>query len=116
MLDLTREVAAAVEAGAEAMEAAAPQMVVAVGAGGYRSDPFPICGFGWVKVLPGKKRALANALKRAGFSAAYPTGLWYWISAGGQSYDAKMAFARGMAAKLNELIPELTFYAGGRLD
>ena len=118
MKDLRREVAAAAAAGAAAMDAArgTEELIAVRDETGRVYAPFPICGFAWVRVRPGKKRALGNALKRAGFRAAYPSGLDYWVTAGGQSYDLKLAYARGMAAKLNELVPELDFYADGRLD
>lgn len=76
-------------------------------------DPIPICGFGWVEFAGNTawgRWAKANGIARK----AYPTGLSIWVRQFEQSYDMKLAYARGYADRLQEAGIEA--YADGRLD
>jgi hypothetical protein len=79
--------------------------------------PEGVCGFGWVTITPGTSSAARWAVKNAGFRKAYGGGVQLWISAGGQSYDRKAAYAEAYADVLRAGLPAGTHaYAGGRLD
>jgi hypothetical protein len=106
----------ACEAGRNAAEAAKPQMITAVDERtGETFEPFPVCGFAQVTVRPGNC-AFANWLKKnsLGKTNSYSGGVYIWISDYNQSYDLKLAYARGMAKVLQEAGIKAT--AVGRLD
>jgi hypothetical protein len=96
-------------------------MYVAKGSNGYVSEPFPICGFAWVNVSPGTCKFARWLRKEKGTHKDYYGGENIWIHAYDQSYDLKMAYARGFAKKLEELnqthnLGIKNCYPGGRLD
>lgn len=74
-----------------------------------------VCGFAWVNIKPGNSR-FANYLKRTeqGRTDSYYGGVSVWVHAYGQSYEKKMAYARGYAAYLNGR--GIKAYSMGRLD
>lgn len=73
-----------------------------------------VCGFAWVKIRPGTS-SFAKFLVRKGIARrSYSGGVDIWISAYGQSYEKKLAYARGMAGVLAEA--GFDAYASGRLD
>ena len=63
--------------------------------------PQGMCGFAWVNVKPGNSR-FAKYLKAQGLGRtdSYYGGVTVWISAGGQSYELKAAYARAYAQVL----------------
>jgi phosphoserine phosphatase len=99
-------------AGAEAAEAAQPQMIGIAGRPEYGT--FPICGFAWVKVTPGTC-GFAKWLKAAGLaSPSYSGGVDVWVSEYNQSFDRKLAYAEAVARVLRDA--GLQAVAGSRLD
>ena len=103
------------KAGAEAAEAADPQMIrVKNVQTGKVYEPFPICGFGWVNVRPGNS-PFANWLKKAGLARkAYGGGVDIWISDYNQSYAQKLAHAQAMGKVFAD--HGIRAYGAGRLD
>jgi hypothetical protein len=100
------------EAGKIAAESIRPVPMVIKG---YEYEPVMdgVCGFAWVNV-PGNV-PFGRYLKERGARKGYPKGINLWISAYGQSYERKMAYARAFAAVLQENgVPQA--YASGRLD
>lgn len=76
--------------------------------------PFPICGFAWVNIKPATIR-FARWLKENNYGRTSDRGgVTVWISEHDQSYDRKLAHARGMA----EVFEKHGFDASydGRLD
>lgn len=73
-----------------------------------------VCGFAWVTVRPANSSFALWAKKERGWSKAYGGGMQLWVSAFGQSYERKMAYARGFAKILNQA--GLDAIPGGRLD
>lgn len=77
--------------------------------------PSGVCGFSWVNVKPGNS-AFANWLKKNGKARTdgYYGGVTIWVSAYGQSYEKKCAYARAFAHVLTEA--GFKAHAGDRLD
>ena len=75
------------------------------------------CGFAWVTVYEKGSTKLGRALKKAGFSKAYGSGLQMWNPSGHgtQSMSVKEAGAEAAARILKERLG-VTAYAGGRAD
>jgi len=105
----------ACEAGRMAAEAAKPKMVRAVDElSGQVYDPFPVCGFSWIKIRPANC-AFANWLKKMGLARnSYNGGVEISIADYNQSYDLKYAHASAAAKILQEV--GIKAYADGRLD
>lgn len=115
---------AADEAGMNAANVVRPAPMVVV----QRENPFDdsspivkvyepvmdgVCGFAWVNV-PGNV-PFGRYLKERGARKGYRSGVDFWISGYGQSYERKMAYANAFAAYLRENgVPKA--YASGRLD
>ena len=74
-----------------------------------------MCGFAWVTVRPATS-SFARWLKRVkGWETdRYAGGMLFWVSAFGQSYERKLAFAQAFAAALRER--GVNARANGRLD
>lgn len=73
-----------------------------------------VCGFAEIKVK-GNTSFGRWAKKHAGFKKGYPQGLYFWVSAFGQSYERKVAFAKAAVAVLNENGIDDAYYSS-RLD
>lgn len=72
------------------------------------------CGFAWVW-FPGNK-PFGKFMKKMGYArSAYPRGLSYWVSEGGQSLQLKEAYARAYAKVLKDAGVE-GVYADSRMD
>lgn len=128
----------AVEAGFAALKAATPTPMVV----SQHAHPFDdssevvqswyvsegVCGFAWVQVKGNtafarwvRKHHWGDDLDRwvaeaegGRWSKGYPSGYHFWVWAGGQSYERKLAFARAYAEVLQSYGVEA--YASGRLD
>ena len=76
------------------------QMIAVVG---YEDDPFPICGFGSIRVKGIRGKTLTEFKKR-GFSKSYAGGQIKSASSKDyqQSYDMKRAYAQEYARTLRE--------------
>lgn len=97
------------EAGLAAVETANVQIIGIKGA----DYTFPICGFAWIAFAG--NTAWGRWAKAQGLaSKAYPSGLSIWVSDFGQSYDRKLAYARGYAKVLQD--HGIKAYGSGRLD
>jgi hypothetical protein len=73
-----------------------------------------VCGFAWVTVRPATSSFARWAKDSCGWRKAYSGGVQLWVSAYGQSYERKIAYADAYAAVLKQA--GITAYAGGRLD
>lgn len=102
------------KAGMIAAESQEQQLISAVDVQtGYRSEPFPICGFAEIR-FPGNK-PFGRWAKKAGLAKkAYPKGLHIWVSEFGQSYDKKKAYAEAFAEVLQ--LHGIDAYATSRPD
>lgn len=81
---------------------------------GRKYPPFPICGFAWVKIKPATTK-FARWLKSNGLARTSSMGgMDIWISDYNQSYDKKLAHAKGMAEVFDK--HGIKCYADGRLD
>ena len=101
------------KAGREAAREADLDIVRAVDSLGNVSAPFPICGFGWVQFAG--NTAWGRWAKSVGLARnAYPKGLSIWVNAYEQSYDKKLAYARGYAEVLTS--HGISAMGLGRLD
>jgi hypothetical protein len=79
-------------------------------------EPEGLCGFAWVKVTPGNSSFAKWLLKQKIVSGgAYGGGVDIWVSAFGQSYERKDAYAQAMAKVLVEELG-IKAYAQSRLD
>lgn len=73
-----------------------------------------VCGFAWVKVVPGTS-SFARWLKRNGHaSPSYSGGVDYWVREYGQSMERKAAFAQAFAKVLVEA--GIQAYGQSRMD
>ena len=115
----------AAAAGAAALGGCVPEPMVVVSSSGLGQETTyvvndGVCGFAWVRV-PGNSWFI-RALKEAGLAGRtqvwhkddYAGGYMYWVSAGNQSYEKKMAFAKAMAETLRKNGVECSY--NGRLD
>lgn len=103
------------EAGLEAAAAATPTpMVVTDGKTNWYVEG-GVCGFAWVRIVPGNS-SFALWLKRTGIaSKAYEGGVQVWAgNVGGQSLAIKEAWARAFAATLTEA--GIQAYSASRMD
>lgn len=76
--------------------------------------PEGVCGFAWIKVVPGNS-PFANWLKKNKLAhKSYNGGVDVWVSAYGQSMDRKEAYAYAFAKVVQSA--GLTAYAGSRMD
>jgi hypothetical protein len=79
-------------------------------------EPEGVCGFAWVKVVPGNcsfaKWLVKNKIVRG---RAYAGGVDIWVSAHNQSMERKEAHARKMAEVLREKLG-IKCYAESRMD
>ena len=77
------------------------------------SVPEGPCGFAWVQIKG--NTSFGRWAKKSGLaSSAYPKGLMFWVSYGGQSMERKEAYARAFAAVLRE--NNIEAYADSRMD
>ena len=105
-----------IQADKEGRQAAAEaelQMLTIKDQNGRVYDPFPICGFAWVK-FAGNTAWGRWAKKNINARPGYPNGLQIWISDYDQSYDKKVAYARAYANVLK--LNGIDAYGDGRLD
>lgn len=81
-----------------------------------------VCGFAWINIRPGNS-PFANWAKKQSRPGrpdwelarkSYHGGVDIWVSDYGQSYELKLAYARGYAKVLAEA--GIKAYASGRLD
>lgn len=113
MTDCAKVFETALAAGNAALEAAKPTPMTVVGGGERYFVSEGACGFAWVAFKGNTK--FGRWAKKVGVArAAYPTGMQYWVSQGGQSVDRKEAFARAFAAVLN--FNGIEAYANYRMD
>lgn len=77
--------------------------------------PEGVCGFAWVKVIPGSSSFAKWLVKNKLARRAYGGGIDIWISAHGQSLERKEAHARAMAKILSEKLG-VKAYADSRMD
>lgn len=113
----------AVEAGHKAANEAIPTPMTVVEHSNPLNDNSPVrqtyhvpegvCGFAWIRTK-GNTSFGRWAKKHAGFRKSYPSGISFWVSEFGQSYERKMAFATAAAKVLKS--HDIEAYAGGRLD
>jgi len=80
---------------------------------GYEDDPFPICGFGSVRVKGIRGKTLTEFKKR-GFDKSYIGGQVLSVRDYNQSYDMKKAYAQAFAKVLKE--NGFNAWAESRLD
>lgn len=73
-----------------------------------------VCGFAWIRVMPGGSSFGRYLRKERDCSAAYGGGVSVWVRGFGQSYERKMAYAQAFAGVLQEA--GVKAYAEGRLD
>lgn len=114
----------AIRAGAEAGDACVPTPMIVAEHANMLDDSSPIvkayhvpsgvCGFAGVNVIPGNSSFARWAVKHAGFRKAYRGGVTWNVSAYGQSYDQKTAFAQAAAEVLRQA--GLKAYVDARLD
>lgn len=65
-------------------------------------DPFPVCGWAWIRINPGNCK-FANWLKKVERgSASASGGVLIYVSGYGQEYDRSKAYARAFADTLNQ--------------
>ena len=112
-------------AGVKEAQACTPTPMVVQQFGGLdRNDPIgePMtieegpCGFAWVVIRPGTN-LFARWMKRTGKAEKnHGGGLQIWIGDYGQSYEKKIAHAKGMAKYLEDGTWAITATALGRLD
>jgi len=74
------------------------QMITVVG---YEDEPFPICGFGSIKVKGIRGKTLTEFKKR-GFGKSYTGGQALFVRDYNQSYDMKREYAQAYAQTLQE--------------
>ena len=86
------------------------QMIAVVG---YEDEPFPICGFGSIRVKGIRGKTLTEFQKR-GFSKSYTSGQVLSVRDYNQSYDMKKAYAQAFAKVLQE--NGFNAWAEARLD
>ena len=86
------------------------QMITVVG---YEDEPFPICGFGSIKVKGIRGKTLTEFKKR-GFGKSYTGGQVLFVRDYNQSYDMKKAYAQAFAKVLQE--NGFNAWAEARLD
>jgi len=78
-------------------------------------EPEGLCGFAWVRIVPGNS-PFANWLKKNGHARkAYGGGVDIWIGDFGQSVERKEACARAIAETLRTEL-DVKAYAESRLD
>ena len=77
------------------------QMIQVKDQDGRVFEPFPICGFAWVRVkgLRGKK---LKEFQKRGFDKCFSGGQMLFVSDYDQSHDRKAAYARAYAQTLQE--------------
>jgi len=115
-----RKIAVAADcAGRAAAEAKVPEPMTVVGqigadAGREYHVPAGVCGFAWVTIVPGTCSFAHYAKKHLGAQKPYRGGMQIWVSAYGQSYERKRAYAQAYAAVLKG--EGIDCYSGGRLD
>ena len=80
---------------------------------GYEDDPFPICGFGSIRVKGIRGKTLTEFKKR-GFDKSYTGGQVLSVRDYNQSYDMKKAYAQAFAKVLKE--NGFNAWAESRLD
>jgi len=111
-------------AGQAAAEKMVPQAMVVSQHADVLSDASPVvkqwyvpdgvCGFAWVKVMPGNS-PFANWLKKQKLARkAYGGGVDIWVSAYGQSMQKKEAYAHAFASVVSEA--GFKAYSGSRMD
>jgi len=104
------------KAGAKAADDCTPEPMV------VRDDPnnkiwfVPqgVCGFAWIIVRPATCGFARWCRKNKGTSKAYYGGEQIWVSAYGQSYEKKKAYAGAFAATLYDY--GIKAYSAGRMD
>lgn len=77
------------------------------------------CGFAWVKIFKVRSNSkFGKLLQSLGYSKAYGGGLMLWNPSGlpVQNVDIKEAGAEAYCRYLKSQFPELSIYAGSRLD
>ena len=77
--------------------------------------PDGVCGFAWVKVVPGSSSFAKWLVKNKLAKSSYGGGVSIWISSHGQSLERKEAHARAMAKILSEKLG-VKAYANSRMD
>jgi hypothetical protein len=115
----------AIAAGTAALEACVPEPMTVISKCGLAPETTyvvddGVCGFAWVRV-PGNSWFI-RALKKVWLAGdhqvfhrdEYAGGYMYWVGAGNQSYERKMAFAKAMAEELRKNGVECSY--NGRLD
>ena len=77
------------------------QMIQVQDQDGRVFEPFPICGFAWIRVkgLRGKK---LKEFQKRGFDKSFSGGQMLFVDDYGQSHDRKAAYAREYAKTLQE--------------
>lgn len=75
--------------------------------------PDGVCGFAWVSHRPASD-SFGRWASKHGWGSAYGGGIQLWVSAYGQSYERKHAYAVAYAEVLRE--HGISANAGGRLD
>ena len=86
------------------------QMITVVG---YEDEPFPICGFGSIKVKGIRGKTLTEFKKR-GFGKSYTGGQALFVRDYNQTYDMKRAYAKAYAQTLKDR--GFNAWAESRLD
>lgn len=112
------------KAGAEAADDCTPEPMVIQERENQWDDDSPVkksyfvpqgvCGFAWIIVRPATCGFARWCRKNKGTSKAYYGGEQIWISAYGQSYEKKKAYAGAFAATLYDY--DIKAYSAGRLD
>lgn len=105
-------------AGHAAAQACVPEPMYVQRTDGYVYPPIMggVCGFAWVNIKPGNS-AFARYVKdnvHGGRSDSYYGGVSLWVAGYGQSYEQKLAYARGFVGVLEEV--GIRAYAMSRLD
>lgn len=102
-------------AGINALNACVPDVMVLRDnvSGRTWTVPDGVCGFAWIQIKG--NTSFGRWAKKSGLtSPAYPNGLMFWVSYGGQSMERKEAYARAFAAVLRE--NNIEAYADSRMD
>lgn len=72
------------------------------------------CGFAWININPGNSSFARYLTKNKIARKAYEGGINVWVREGGQSIEAKMAYAAAYARVVNQA--GITAYPQSRMD